>query len=62
MIALVLAALFETNLHLTLRLHELGRLSLLQRPVSLMLLTLLAVTMVWPAINRVVQRRRRETR
>ncbi len=36
-IALVLASLFETNLHLTLRLHALGRLSLLEQPVSLIL-------------------------
>jgi TctA family transporter len=57
-IALVLAALFETNLHLTLRLHELDRLSLLDRPISLALFALLAATMAWPVINRALQRRR----
>lgn len=56
-IALVLASLFETNLHLTLRLHELGRLNPLERPVLLALVALLALTMAWPAVHRAFARR-----
>ena len=52
-IALVLAALFETNLHLTLRLFELGRLDPLQRPLSLVLLVMLLATNAWPILQRV---------
>jgi len=50
-IALVLAALFETNLHLTLRLIELGRLDPLQRPLALALLALLLTTHAWPLLG-----------
>ena len=51
-IALVLAALFETNLHLTLRLIELDRLDPLQRPVALALLALLLATPAWSLLRR----------
>ena len=51
-IALVLASLLETNLGLTLRLHELGRLDFLHRPVFLLLSALLVLTLVWPSLRR----------
>jgi TctA family transporter len=59
-IALVLAPLFETNLHLTLQLHEYGRLDLLHRPLLLVLIALLALTFAWPALQ--MGRRREGTR
>jgi putative tricarboxylic transport membrane protein len=52
-IALVLAALFESNLHLTLRLLELERLSPLQRPLALVLLAMLLATHAWPFLQHV---------
>jgi TctA family transporter len=51
-IALVLASLFETNLMLTLRLHELGRIDLLGRPLLLVLVAMLAVTLLWPLLRK----------
>ena len=39
-IAMALAPLFETNLHLTLRLQELGRIDFWSRPVVLVLVVL----------------------
>jgi putative tricarboxylic transport membrane protein len=51
-IALVLGAMFETNLHLTLRLHELGRIDLLDRPVGMVLLLLLVATLLLPVVAR----------
>ena len=50
-IALVLASLFETNLHLTLRLIELERLDPLQRPLALALLAMLIATHAWPFLK-----------
>jgi putative tricarboxylic transport membrane protein len=52
-IALVLAALFETNLHLTVRLLELGRLDPLRRPLALVLLAMLLATHGWPLLQHV---------
>jgi len=57
-IALVLASLFETNLFLSLQLYELGRLDPFQRPMSMVLVALLIVTVAWPVLNRVRQHRR----
>ena len=60
-IALVLASLFETNAHLTFRLHELGRLGLLRRPQLLVLVSLIALTVAWPALRRSMRRRDRRS-
>jgi putative tricarboxylic transport membrane protein len=57
-IALVLASLFETNLHLSLRLLELERVNPLQRPLSLVLLAMLLVTNLWPLVQHVRRSRR----
>ena len=48
-IALSLAPLFETNLHLTLRLQELGRIDFWSRPVVLGLVALTIVNLILPA-------------
>lgn len=56
-IALVLASLFETNALLTLRLNELGRLDLLRRPQLLVLASVIALTIVWPALRHSMRRR-----
>jgi TctA family transporter len=50
-IALVLATLFETNLYLTARLLELGRLEPLQRPVALGLFALMVFTFGMPWVR-----------
>ena len=47
-IALVLAPLFESNLHLALRLHELGRIDFWTRPVVIALLLLTAGNLLLP--------------
>jgi putative tricarboxylic transport membrane protein len=51
-IALVLAPLFETNLNLTLRLQELGRIDFLSRPIVLLLIALTLLNLVTPLIRR----------
>lgn len=56
-IALVLASLFETNLHLTLRLLELGRLDPLERPISLVLFAMLLATLALPLLRHVQRAR-----
>lgn len=48
-IALALAPLFETNLHLTLRLQELGRIDFWSRPLVLVLVVLTVANLVLPA-------------
>ncbi len=60
-IALVLASLFETNLILTLRLLELGRLDLFERPVFLVLFLLLCLTLAWPFVRYFGRQRSRST-
>jgi TctA family transporter len=50
-IALVLGGLFETNLQLSLQLHEFGRLDFLSRPVFLSLSGLLVLTLVVSVIR-----------
>ena len=49
-IAMSLAPLFETNLHLTLRLQALGRIDFWSRPVVLVLLALIVLNMFLPAL------------
>ncbi len=56
LIGLVLGTLFESNLQLTLRLHALGRIDLLTRPILLVLLVLIAWSVSYPIIR---ERRRR---
>jgi len=56
-LALVLASLFETNLHLTMRLAETGRFDPMTRPVFLALLFLVAGTFVWSILGRLRARR-----
>ena len=51
-IGFVLAAAFETNLLLTLRLQELGRINMLERPVVLGLALLILTTLLLPAWRR----------
>jgi TctA family transporter len=58
-IALVLAALFETNLQLTMGLHRAGRLDLFGRPVFVVLLGMLVATAAWSTWH---QRRRWQRR
>ena len=51
-IGFVLGAAFETNLLLTLRLQELGRIDILQRPIALGLATLTLATLLLPVWRR----------
>jgi putative tricarboxylic transport membrane protein len=51
-IALLLGEAFEMNLHVTMRLTELGRLDPFARPVTLVLLVLTALNLVLPALRR----------
>ncbi|MFH1144362.1 MAG: tripartite tricarboxylate transporter permease [Candidatus Eisenbacteria bacterium] len=50
-IALVLASFFEINLHITWRLHELGRVSFWTRPIVLGLLGLTVVSLALPYLR-----------
>lgn len=59
--AFALASLFETNLHLTLRLHELGRIDFWSRPVVIVLLLLSAANFVLPAFLGGFKRYRRRS-
>jgi TctA family transporter len=64
-IALALAPLFETNLHLTLRLQELGRIDFFSRPAVLALLVLTAANLFLPPVLgrlREIRGRRRNDR
>ena len=51
-IAMALAPLFETNLHLTLRLQELGRIDFLSRPVVLILIGLTLANLLLPVLGK----------
>lgn len=61
-IALVLASLYETNLHLTLRLWELDRLDPLQRPIAVVLFGMLLATYAWPLLQHVRRSKSRSPR
>ena len=50
-VALVLGSMFELNLHLTMRLQELGRIQLWTRPGFMLLVFLLVVTLWMPGIR-----------
>jgi TctA family transporter len=51
-IGFVLGASFETNLLLTLRLQELGRIDVLERPITLGLGALILLTLLVPVWRR----------
>ena len=50
-IALVLGPLFENNLHITIRLHQLGRINFWTRPIALALIVLTIATLTLPYIQ-----------
>jgi TctA family transporter len=60
-VALVLGSLFENNLHITLRLHQLGRINFWTRPITLALIALTAATLALPYLQ-AYRARRRERR
>jgi TctA family transporter len=51
-IALVLGALFENSFHLTMRLHDLGRVIFWHRPIALGICVLTIFSLCWPWIRR----------
>ncbi len=51
-IALVLGSLFEINLHITLQLHQLGRINFWTRPIAMGLLGLTVISLALPYISR----------
>jgi TctA family transporter len=51
LVALVLASLFEINLHLTWRLQQLGRIDFWTRPIAMALLALTLVSLALPALR-----------
>lgn len=55
-IAMSLAPLLETNLHLTLRLQELGRIDFWSRPIVLLLLVLILLNLLLPSLRRRLRR------
>ncbi len=57
-IAMSLATLFESNLHLTLRLQALGRIDFWSRPVVLGLLALILLNLLLPSLRQFMRRRR----
>ena len=50
-IALVLGGLFETNFHIALKLHQLGRINFWARPITLFLLILTCVSFFFPYLK-----------
>lgn len=60
--ALALAPLFENSLHLTLRLHELGRIDFWSRPVVIVLLVLTVFNLVLPPFLGKLRKIRRQGR
>ncbi|MGH6630006.1 MAG: hypothetical protein ACREB3_09775, partial [Burkholderiales bacterium] len=54
-IALALAPLFEANLHLTIRLQELGRIDFWSRPIVIGLLFLTMGNLFLPVLRRSLQ-------
>ncbi|MBP6876191.1 MAG: tripartite tricarboxylate transporter permease [Candidatus Eisenbacteria bacterium] len=61
LVALVLASFFEVNLHITRRLHELGRIDLWNRPIVLVLIALTLFSVIVPYF-RIMRPRAREGR
>ena len=57
-IALVLGPLFETNLHITLKLHALGQINFWGRPIAMILLGLAVVSLVLPYFQVLWSKRR----
>ncbi len=50
-IAMVLGTLFETNFHITLKLHELGRINFWARPITISLIALTALSLLLPIMR-----------
>jgi TctA family transporter len=50
-VALLVGGAFELNLHITLRLHALGRLDLAGRPILIVLSLLAAISVAWPVLR-----------
>jgi TctA family transporter len=50
--ALILGGLFETNLHITMRLHDLGRINFWTRPLVLLFLASTVLAVVLPIVRR----------
>jgi putative tricarboxylic transport membrane protein len=55
-IALVLGPVFETNLHLSVKLHQLGRIVFWHRPAALAIAALAGISFLWPMIKTVRER------
>jgi putative tricarboxylic transport membrane protein len=51
-IALVLGALFENSFHITMRLHDLGRVLFWQRPITMTICALTIFSLCWPWLRR----------
>ncbi|MBL0712269.1 MAG: tripartite tricarboxylate transporter permease [Desulfosarcina sp.] len=51
-IALVLGGLFENSFHLTMRLHDLGRVIFWQRPIAMGICALTIFSLCWPWVRR----------
>lgn len=58
-IALVLGTLFETNLHMTLKLHQLGRINFWTRPIAMILLGLTLLSLALPYLQAGRMRRKK---
>ncbi len=56
--ALVLGPLFESNLHITRNLHQLGRINFWTRPLTVALMILTAVTLLLPYVQGIREKRR----
>jgi putative tricarboxylic transport membrane protein len=50
-IAVVLGSLLETNFHITLKLHQLGRINFWTRPIAMALLGLALISLILPALQ-----------
>jgi len=56
-IALVLGTLFETNFHITLKLHQVGRISVWTRPIFLVLMVMTAMSLFAPYVRALLKER-----
>jgi TctA family transporter len=61
-IAMVLGALFETNFHIALKLHQLGRINFWTRPITLILMGLTFLSLVAPYMKALWTRNGKRTR
>jgi putative tricarboxylic transport membrane protein len=61
-IALVLGPLFERNFHITVQLHQLGRINFWTRPIAMVLLGLTVISLAWPYVQAWRAKRKGQTR